>query len=81
MLRSIVAAFFVIVIASATLVHAAGIFFVVVDTNGYCAVVAPKPAPDTGLTIIGEGDGYASKEAADAALKATADGTCKNISK
>jgi hypothetical protein len=65
--------------ALATPAQADGIFFVVVDTDGYCSVVEPRPASDAGLTIIGEENGYASKEAADAALKASPAGTCKNI--
>jgi hypothetical protein len=68
-----------LVLASASPASAAGMFFVVVDAKGYCSVVQPKPAADSGLTIIGEADGYASKEAADAALKGSPAGTCKNI--
>jgi hypothetical protein len=79
MRRGVVAVF--LSVALITPVHAAGIFFVVVDTEGYCSVIEPKPSPDSGLTVIGDQNGYASKEAADTALKASPEGTCKNISK
>ena len=66
-------------VALITPIHAAGIFFVVVDKAGFCSVIEPRPSPDSGLTNIGEENGYASKEAADLALKASPKGTCKNI--
>jgi len=79
MRRGVVAAF--LSVALMTPVHAANTFFVVVDAEGYCAVTDPKPAPDSGLTIIADANGYATKEAADTALKASPAGTCKNITK
>lgn len=70
-----------LLVALITPTHAAGIFFVVIDKAGFCSVIEPKPSPDSGLTNIGDENGYASKEAADMALKASPEGKCKNISK
>jgi hypothetical protein len=75
----VVAAF--LSVALMTPAHAENTFFVVVDAEGYCSVTEPKPSPDSGLTIIADASGYATKEAADTALKASPEGTCKNITK
>lgn len=77
MRRGVVAA--ILSAALMTPAHAANTFFVVIDAEGYCAVTEPKPVPDSGLTVIADENGYATKEAADTALKASPAGTCKNI--
>jgi hypothetical protein len=58
---------------------AADNFYVVVDRAGYCAVVNSQPTATSDLKIIGDKGGFASKEAADKALKESAKGQCKNI--
>jgi hypothetical protein len=58
---------------------AANNFYVVVDNNGYCAVVQSEPSATSDLKIIGDKGGFATKEDADKALKESAKGQCKNI--
>jgi hypothetical protein len=65
--------------AQATPALAAGNFYIVVDTAGYCAVVESEPSATSDLKIIGDEGGYASKEAADKALKDSVNGQCKNV--
>jgi len=65
--------------AQATPALAAGNFYVVVDTAGYCAVVESEPSATSDLKIIGDEGGYASKETADKALKDSVNGQCKNV--
>jgi hypothetical protein len=63
----------------ATPALAAHNFYVVVDAAGYCAVVDSESTATSDLKIIGDKGGYASKEAADKALKDSAKGQCKNV--
>jgi hypothetical protein len=43
------------------------------------SVVQSEPSATSDLKVIGDKRGYASKEAADKALKASAKGQCKNV--
>jgi hypothetical protein len=49
------------------------------DTVGNCSVVDSKPSAHSGMKIMGDTSGYASKEDATKALKALASGKCKGI--
>jgi len=54
-------------------------FYVEMDTVGNCSVVDSKPSASAGMTILGDKNGYTSKEDATKALKALPSGKCKGI--
>jgi outer membrane protein W len=54
-------------------------YYVEQDTVGNCSVVDSKPSTDAGMTILGNQDGYASKDAAKAFLKGLPQDKCKGI--
>ncbi len=68
-----------LLVAQAMPALAANNFYVAVDNAGYCAVVQSEPSATSDLKIIGDKGGFASKEAADKALKESPKGQCKNI--
>jgi len=49
------------------------------DTVGNCSVVDSKPSATSGMKIMGDKGGYASKEDATKALKGLPNGKCKGI--
>ncbi len=49
------------------------------DTVGNCSIVDSKPGASAGMTILGDKNGYASKEDAAKALKALPKGKCKGV--
>jgi hypothetical protein len=49
------------------------------DTVGNCSVVDSKPSASSGMKIMGDKGGYASKEDAAKALKGLPTGKCKGI--
>jgi hypothetical protein len=70
----------VLVFALATLAFAAGAkYYVEIDTVGNCSVVDSKPSAGSGMKIMGDKNGYASKEEAAKALKALPKGKCKGV--
>jgi hypothetical protein len=54
-------------------------FFLEIDTVGNCSVVDSKPGEHAGMTILGDKNGYASKQDAAKALKALPKDKCKGI--
>ena len=50
-----------------------------IDTVGNCSVVDSKPSATSGMKIMGDKGGYASKEDAAKALKGLPKGKCKGI--
>jgi len=54
-------------------------YYVEMDTVGNCSVVDSKPSTSAGMTILGDKNGYASKEDATKALKALPKGKCKGV--
>jgi hypothetical protein len=70
----------VLVLALATSALAAGAkFYVEMDTVGNCSVVDSKPSASSGMKIMGDKGGYASKEDAAKTLKGLPTGKCKGI--
>ena len=70
----------VLVVALATSAFAAGAkYYVEIDTVGNCSVVNSKPSATSGMKIMGDKGGYASKEDATKALKGLTKGKCKGI--
>ena len=70
----------VLVAALATSALAAGTnYFVERDPVGNCSVVDSKPSAGSGMKIMGDKGGYASKEEATKALKALPSGKCRGI--
>jgi len=68
----------VLVVALATSAFAAGAkYYVEMDTVGNCSVVDSKPSATSGMKIMGDKGGYASKEDATKALKGLPKGKCK----
>lgn len=60
----------VLILALATSALAAGTkYFVEKDTVGNCSIVDSKPSAGSGMKILGDKGGYASKDAAEKALK------------
>ncbi len=60
----------VLTLALATSAMAAGTkYFVEKDTVGNCSIVNSKPSAGSGMKIMGDKGGYASKDAAEKALK------------
>lgn len=72
---------FVIALISLTLpaLAAGAKFYVEMDTIGNCSVVDSKPSASAGMTILGDKNGYTSKEDATKALKALPKGKCKGV--
>ena len=54
-------------------------YYLEIDTVGNCSVVDSKPSEHAGMTILGDKNGYASKEDAAKALKALPKDKCKGI--
>jgi hypothetical protein len=54
-------------------------YFLEIDTVGNCSIVDSKPGAHAGMTILGDKNGYASKEDAAKALKALPKGKCKGV--
>jgi hypothetical protein len=54
-------------------------YYVEIDTVGNCSVVDSKPSAGSGMKLMGDKGGYASKEEAAKALKALPSGKCKGI--
>ena len=54
-------------------------FYVEMDTVGNCSVVDSIPSASAGMTILGDKNGYTSKEDATKALKALPSGKCKGV--
>jgi len=54
-------------------------YYLEIDTVGNCSVVDSKPGEHAGMTILGDKNGYASKEDAAKALKALPKDKCKGI--
>ena len=72
---------FVIALISLTVpaLAAGAKFYVEMDTVGNCSVVDSKPSASAGMTILGDKNGYTSKEDATKALKALPKGKCKGV--
>ena len=72
---------FVIALISLTVpaLAAGAKFYVEMDTVGNCSVVDSKPSASAGMTILGDKNGYTSKEDATKALKALPSGKCKGV--
>jgi hypothetical protein len=67
----------VLMLALATSALAAGTkYFVEKDTVGNCSIVDSKPSASSGMKIMGDKGGYASKDAAEKALKGL---KCKGV--
>jgi hypothetical protein len=62
-----------------TAVAAEATYYVEIDTVGNCSVVDSKPSASAGMTILGDQNGYASKEDATKAFKALPEGKCKGV--
>jgi hypothetical protein len=56
-------------------------FYVEMDTVGNCSVVDSKPSAHSGMKIMGDTSGYASKEDATKALNGLPQGKCKGVVK
>ncbi len=70
----------VLVVALATSALAASAkYYVEMDTVGNCSVVDSKPSASSGMKIVGDKGGYASKQDAAKALKGLPKGKCKGI--
>jgi hypothetical protein len=54
-------------------------YYLEIDTVGNCSVVDSKPSEHSGMTILGDKNGYSSKEDAAKALKALPKDKCKGI--
>jgi hypothetical protein len=54
-------------------------YFLEIDTVGNCSIIDSKPGANAGMTILGDKNGYASKEDAAKALKALPKGKCKGV--
>lgn len=54
-------------------------YYVEQDTVGNCSVVDSKPSASAGMTILGNKDGYATKDAAKAFLNGLPKGKCQGI--
>ena len=54
-------------------------YYVEQDTVGNCSVVNSKPSASAGMKILGNKDGYASKDDATKALKGLPNNKCKGI--
>jgi hypothetical protein len=54
-------------------------YYVESDTVGNCSVIDSKPGEHAGMTILGDQNGYASKDDATNALKALPEGKCKGV--
>jgi len=54
-------------------------YFVEQDTVGNCSVVDSKPSSNAGMKLLGNKDGYASKDAATQFLKGLPKGKCQGI--
>jgi hypothetical protein len=72
----------VLVFALAVPALAAGTkYYVEMDTVGNCSVVDSKPSAHSGMKIMGDTSGYASKEDATKALNGLPQGKCKGVVK
>jgi hypothetical protein len=70
----------ILVAALATSALAAGArYYVEIDTVGNCSVVDSKPSAGSGMKILGNKGGYASKEEATKALNGLPKGKCKGV--
>jgi hypothetical protein len=56
-------------------------YYVEIDTVGNCSVVDSKPSPHSGMTLLGDKKGYASRDQATKALNALPKGKCKGVVK
>ena len=54
-------------------------YFVEMDTVGNCSIVDSKPSASAGMKILGDKNGYTSKEDATNALKGLPKGKCKGV--
>jgi hypothetical protein len=54
-------------------------YYLEIDTVGNCSVVDSKPSEHAGMTILGDKNGYASKEDAAKGLKAPPKDKCRGI--
>ncbi len=54
-------------------------YYVEMDTVGNCSVVDSKPAASSGMKILGDKGGYASKDDATKALTALPKSKCKGV--
>ena len=54
-------------------------YYVEMDTVGNWSVVDSKPAASAGMKLLGNKDGYTSKDDATNALKALPKGKCKGV--
>ena len=54
-------------------------YYVEMDTVGNCSVVDSAPSAHSGMTLLGDEGGYASKEDATNALKALPQDKCKGV--
>jgi hypothetical protein len=54
-------------------------YYLEIDTVGNCSVVDSKPSAHAGMTILGDQNGYASKDEAAKALKSLPQNKCKGI--
>jgi hypothetical protein len=70
----------VLVVALAATALAAGAkYYLEMDTVGNCSVVDSKPSASSGMTIMGDKGGYASKDDAAKALKGMPKDKCRGI--
>jgi hypothetical protein len=56
-------------------------YYVEIDTVGNCSVVDSKPSANSGMKMLGDKSGYASKEVATKALNGLPKEKCKGIVK
>ena len=72
----------ILVVTLATSALAAGArYYVEIDTVGNCSVVGSKPSANSGMKILGDKGGYASKEDAIKALNGLPKDKCKGVVK
>ena len=72
----------ILVVTLATSALAAGArYYVEIDTVGNCSVVDSKPSANSGMKILGDKGGYASKEDAIKALNGLPKDKCKGVVK
>jgi hypothetical protein len=70
---------FALVVLATPAVAASARYYLEMDTVGNCSVVDSKPSEHAGMTILGDKNGFASKEDAAKALKGLPKDKCKGI--
>ena len=80
-MKKLAIATFVVFALAAPALAAGAKFYVEMDTVGNCSVVDSKPSAHSGMKIMGDTSGYASKDEATKALNGLPQGKCKGVVK